>query len=98
MTSSGIPLVEAYRPKHFDDIVLDPLNKQILKNIIETSYFPNLLFYGPPGTGKTTTIINLINAYQERLKINGSGLTIHLNASDERGIDTIRNQINFFFK
>jgi len=91
-----IPLVEAYRPTHFDEIVLDPLNKKILKNIINTSYFPNLLFYGPPGTGKTTTIINLINAYQERLGINGKGLTIHLNASDERGIDIIRNQINQF--
>lgn len=93
---SKIPLVEAYRPTHFDDIVLDPLNKRILKNIISTSYFPNLLFYGPPGTGKTTTIINLINAYQEVLGINGKGLTIHLNASDERGIDIIRNQINQF--
>ena len=69
MTSSGIPLVEKYRPKIIEDIVLDPLNKQILKNIIETSYFPNLLFYGPPGTGKTTTIINLINAYQEKIGI-----------------------------
>mgnify|MGYP003332711244 CR=1 FL=1 len=65
-------------------------------NIIETGYFPNLLFYGPPGTGKTTTIINLINAYQEHLGISGKGLTIHLNASDERGIDIIRNQINQF--
>jgi len=54
MTSSGIPLVELYRPKNLENIVLDPLNKQILKNIIETSYFPNLLLYGPPGTGKTT--------------------------------------------
>ena len=96
MTNSGIPLMEAYRPKHFDDIVLDPLNKQILKNIIETSYFPNLLFYGPPGTGKTTTIINLINAYQEKLKNKNKDLIIHLNASDERGIDIIRNQINSF--
>ena len=93
---SKIPLVEAYRPTQFDDIVLDPLNKKILKNIITTSYFPNLLFYGPPGTGKTTTIINLINAYQEQLGISGKGLTIHLNASDERGIDIIRNQINQF--
>ncbi len=96
MANSGIPLVEAYRPKHFDDIVLDPLNKQILKNIIETSYFPNLLFYGPPGTGKTTTIINLINAYQEKLNNKNKDLVIHLNASDERGIDIIRNQINSF--
>ena len=88
--------VEKYRPKIFEDIVLDPLNKQILKNIIETSYFPNLLFYGPPGTGKTTTIINLINAYQTKLNIKNKDLIIHLNASDERGIDIIRNQINFF--
>jgi DNA polymerase III delta prime subunit len=96
MSSSGIPFVELYRPKIFEDIVLDPLNKQILKNIIETSYFPNLLFYGPPGTGKTTTIINLINAYQAKLNIKNKDLIIHLNASDERGIDIIRNQINFF--
>jgi len=91
-----IPFVEKYRPKNFEDIVLDHLNRQILKNIIESSYFPNLLFYGPPGTGKTTTIINLINAYQEKLNIKNKDLIIHLNASDERGIDIIRNQINFF--
>ena len=90
------PLVEKYRPTQFDDIVLDPLNKIILKNIIESSYFPNLLFYGPPGTGKTTTIINLVNAYQEKLNGRNKGLMIHLNASDERGIDIIRNQINLF--
>jgi len=91
-----IPFVEKYRPTQFENIVLDPLNKKILKNIIETSYFPNLLFYGPPGTGKTTTIINLINAYQSKLNIKNKDLIIHLNASDERGIDIIRNQINFF--
>ena len=96
MTTSGIPFVEAYRPKKFEDIVLDNLNKQILKNIIDTSYFPNLLFYGPPGTGKTTTIINLINAYQEKINNKNKDLIIHLNASDERGIDIIRNQINYF--
>jgi replication factor C subunit 3/5 len=96
MTSSGIPFVELYRPKNFENIVLDPLNRQILQNIIETSYFPNLLFYGPPGTGKTTTIINLINAYQTKLNIKNKDLIIHLNASDERGIDIIRNQINYF--
>ena len=94
--SSGIPWVEAFRPKIFSDIILDPLNKQILGNIIETSYFPNLLFYGPPGTGKTTTIINLINAYQSKIGIKNKDLIIHLNASDERGIDIIRNQISFF--
>ena len=96
MLNSGIPFMEFYRPKNLEEIVLDPLNKQILKNIIDTLYFPNLLFYGPPGTGKTTTIINLINAYQERIGTKNKDLIIHLNASDERGIDIIRNQINFF--
>jgi DNA polymerase III delta prime subunit len=96
MSSNGYVWVEKYRPDNFDDIVLDPLNKQILKNIIDTGYFPNLLFYGPPGTGKTTTIINLINGYQEKQNNKNKDLIIHLNASDERGIDIIRNQINFF--
>ena len=91
-----IPLCEKFRPTNFDDIVLDPLNKIILKNIIDTSYFPNLLFYGPPGTGKTTTIINLVNTYQANHNQQKKGLMIHLNASDERGIDIIRNQINQF--
>ena len=93
---TGTPWVELFRPTKFDDIVLDPLNKKILTNIIKTSYFPNLLFFGPPGTGKTTTIINLVNAYQEVLGQKNHGLMIHLNASDERGIDIIRNQINQF--
>ncbi len=93
---SSIPWTEAYRPTNFDDIVLEPLNKKILTNIIETGYFPNLLFFGPPGTGKTTTIINLIDKYQEQHGKKNKGLMIHLNASDERGIDIIRNQINQF--
>jgi replication factor C subunit 3/5 len=93
---TGTPWVERFRPTKFDDIVLDPLNKKILTNIINTSYFPNLLFFGPPGTGKTTTIINLVNSYQEVLGEKNKGLMIHLNASDERGIDIIRNQINQF--
>ena len=94
--NTGVPFSEKYRPTNFDDIVLDASNKQILSNIIKTSYFPNLLFYGPPGTGKTTTIINLINSYQTTIGIKNKDLIIHLNASDERGIDIIRNQISFF--
>ena len=94
--NDSIPWVEKYRPNNFEDIVLDPLNKQILSNIINTSYFPNLLLYGPPGTGKTTTIINLVNSYQNTLNQKNKELMIHLNASDERGIDIIRNQISQF--
>lgn len=96
---NNIPWIEKYRPSNFGDIVLDPINRQIFENIIHTKYFPNLLFYGPPGTGKTTTIINLINSYQRQtIKDTDKSMVIHLNASDERGIDIIRNQINHFVK
>jgi replication factor C subunit 3/5 len=91
-----IPWVEKYRPHNLNDIVLDPLNKTIITQIIKTNYFPNILLYGPPGTGKTTTIINLVNKFQEKHNQLNKGLMIHLNASDERGIDVIRNQIHQF--
>ena len=97
MNRENIPFVEKYRPRILDETVLDEISRCILENMIETDNFPNLFFYGPPGTGKTTTIINLIEAFQK--KYNGQidkSLVIHLNASDERGIDTIRTQINNF--
>ena len=97
-SESSIPWIEKYRPKHFDDIVLDPLNREFFKNIVEKKHFPNLLFYGPPGTGKTTTIINLINEYQKKHTRVNKESVIHLNASDERGIDIIRTQIYQFVR
>ena len=96
MDTDSIPWVEKYRPKQLSDVVLDKNNKIILDNIIEKDHFPNLLLYGPPGTGKTTTIVNLIDSYQKKYNQNHKGLMIHLNASDERGIDIIRNQIASF--
>ena len=93
---SSIPWVEKYRPSELKDIVLDEINSNILKSIIEQHHFPNLLLYGPPGTGKTTTIINLIKSYQEKNENVDSKMVIHLNASDDRGIDIIRNQISQF--
>ena len=98
MEHKGQPFVEKYRPNNFKDIVLEETNKRIFTNIINTNYFPNLLFYGPPGTGKTTTIINIIKTYQEKNNQKNKELMIHLNASDERGIDIIRNQISQFVK
>ena len=92
----NIPWVEKYRPTSFENIVLDKVNQTILENIIKMNMFPNLLLYGPPGTGKTTTIINLINSYQEKYNQKSKDLMIHLNASDERGIEIIRNQISQF--
>jgi DNA polymerase III delta prime subunit len=96
MYKTNKPWVEKYRPIHFSEIVLDETNHLILNNVIKQNCFPNLLLYGPPGTGKTTTIINLINLYQENNNNRQKSLMIHLNASDERGIDIIRNQINTF--
>ena len=97
MHKNHLPWVEKYRPDHFEKIVLDEINHDILTNIVKFEEFPNLLLYGQPGTGKTTTIINLIKEYQK--KTHGeedSKMMIHLNASDDRGIDIIRSQINNF--
>jgi len=100
MNSSGgkrqIPWVEKYRPTDFRELVLSKQNATILGNILYQEYFPNMLFYGPPGTGKTTTIVNLIEAYQKKKGQLNQGLILHLNASDDRGIDIIRNQISAF--
>jgi replication factor C subunit 3/5 len=96
LNKNNIPWVEKYRPEKFDNIILDEYNKEIFKNMLNNNYIPNLLLYGPPGCGKTTTIINLINKYQENNNEVNKSLIIHLNASDERGIDIIRNQINNF--
>jgi len=92
-TGVSIPWVEKYRPNIFDNIVLNSVNKTICTNIVDMKHFPHLLLYGPPGTGKTTTIINLISKYQEHVGQTNKELVIQLNASDERGIDIIRNQI-----
>ena len=62
---NDIPWVEKYRPTLLDGVILNENNKKILDNIVKKRHFPNLLFYGPPGTGKTTTMVNLINLYQE---------------------------------
>ena len=96
MNNISIPWTEKYRPTEFEQIVLSDINKKILNNIIKLKIFPNLMFYGPPGTGKTTTIINLIKKYQETHNEVGKDFIIHLNASDDRGIDIIRNQISQF--
>ena len=61
-----IPWCEKYRPTQFQQIIMEPINRTIFENIIETQTFPNLLFYGPPGVGKTTSADNLIYAYQKK--------------------------------
>lgn len=91
-----LPLVEKYRPTNIDSILMTPQNRSLFQEIVRRNYVPNLLLYGPPGTGKTTTIICLIAEYQRKNNQLNKGLVLHLNASDDRGIDTIRTQIATF--
>ncbi|OXV05812.1 hypothetical protein Egran_06420 [Elaphomyces granulatus] len=90
----NLPWVEKYRPNTLDDVsghhdILATINK-----FVETNRLPHLLLYGPPGTGKTSTILALAR------RIYGSKnmrqMVLELNASDDRGIDVVREQIKTF--
>lgn len=65
----------------------------MLNKLIDSSKLPHLLFYGPPGTGKTSTI----TACAKKLYGNNyKSMALELNASDDRGIDVVRNEIKEF--
>ena len=66
----------------------------VLHKLIATNKLPHLLFYGPPGTGKTSTI--LAAARQMYGSKAFGAMVLELNASDERGIDVVRDQIKEF--
>jgi replication factor C subunit 3/5 len=89
-----LPWIEKYRPNHIDDIILEDDTKTMLFEMVNTKHFPNLLLYGPPGTGKTTSIICLLKMYQDKYKCTNN--VMHLNASNDRGVDLIRTQIYTF--
>ena len=80
--------VEKYRSKVLDEYVGNETLKQVIGKYIEQNDIQNLLLYGPPGTGKTTLAKLLIN------NINCDHL--YINASDERGIETIREKVQGF--
>ena len=91
-----IPWVDKYRPNRLDNIVHQSELMKTLKNILETGEMPHLLFHGPPGTGKTTTILALANELFGPRKIKDR--VLELNASDDRGISAVRNEIITFAK
>ncbi|MEM1806593.1 MAG: replication factor C small subunit, partial [Pyrobaculum sp.] len=84
---------EKYRPRSFDEVVDLEEVKSRLREFLRGGGLPHLLFYGPPGTGKTTMALVLARElYGGHWREN----TLELNASDERGITTIRERVKEF--
>ncbi|EKF84666.1 replication factor C small subunit [Methanobacterium formicicum] len=87
------PWVEKYRPQTLDEVVGQDHIIHRLKQYINEANMPNLMFTGPAGVGKTTTAIALAKAMLgEYWKQN----FLELNASDARGIETVRKDIKSF--
>ena len=80
--------VEQYRSKVLDEYVGNEQLKQIVSQYIDKNDIQNLLLYGTPGTGKTTLAKLIVN--------NIDCDFLYINASDERGIDTIRDKVQGF--
>eukprot|EP00948_MAST-09A_sp_MAST-9A-sp1_P001719 g1719.t1 len=91
---SHLPWIEKYRPKSFTDLVSHEEILTTISRLTESGKLPHLLLYGPPGTGKTSTVLAIA------AKLYGSSArnanVLELNASDERGIDVVRNRIKDF--
>jgi replication factor C subunit 2/4 len=91
--SYDLPWVEKYRPKNIDDVVGNAEAVSRLQVIGREGNFPNVILAGPPGTGKTTSILALAHGL---LGANYREGVLELNASDDRGIDVVRNKIKMF--
>ena len=85
--------IEKYRPRSLSQIVGQEAITSRLKGYVEKKDLPHLLFSGPAGVGKTTSSVAIAQEiYGEKWKEN----FLELNASDERGIDVVRNRIKNF--
>lgn len=85
--------VDKYRPKTLDDIVGNTEIINEFKMIAKNGNIPHMILSGSPGTGKTTSILCLAKIL---LKDQFNNAFIELNASDERGIEVVRNKIKLF--
>ncbi|GMM36764.1 replication factor C subunit 4 [Saccharomycopsis crataegensis] len=88
-----LPWVEKYRPKVLKDVVGNPDTISRLKVIAKDGNMPHVIISGLPGIGKTTSIHCLAH---ELLGTSYSEAVLELNASDDRGIDVVRNKIKQF--
>ncbi|CAH2353198.1 replication factor C subunit 4 [[Candida] railenensis] len=89
-----LPWVEKYRPHKLDDIVGNEETVERLKLIANDGNMPHMIISGLPGIGKTTSIHCLaVELLGEQLY---HSATLELNASDDRGIDVVRNKIKQF--
>jgi replication factor C small subunit len=86
--------VEKYRPKYLRDIVdLHHIVESLEAFLRNPNTMPHLLFAGIPGTGKTTAALCIARElFGEQWK----SFTLELNASDERGINTVRDRVKDF--
>ena len=91
-----IPWVDKYRPKKLNDIVYQEEPIKVLNECLKTGQFTHMLLYGPPGSGKTSSVLSFVNELYGPNILNKR--VIELNASDERGINVVRNKIIGFAK
>ena len=88
-----VPWVEKYRPSTLEDVAAHKDIVDTVKRLVDENKLPHLLLYGPPGTGKTSMILAIARQiYGKR----AAQMCLHLNASDARGIDVVRNDIQGF--
>lgn len=86
--------MEKYRPDTLDDVTGHEDILQTINRFVESNRLPHLLFYGPPGTGKTSTILALARKIYGAQNLRQQ--VLELNASDDRGIEVVREQIKTF--